>query len=63
LTLSFIGTWRNVWPFLVYGLILLILCIVAAIPLFLGFLVVGPVIAASVYASYKDIFLHDTTIP
>ena len=30
--------------------------IVASIPLGLGWFVLGPVFAASVYASYKDIF-------
>jgi uncharacterized membrane protein len=54
--LSFAGCLRNVVPFLVYGLIVMGLAIVAAIPLMLGFLVLGPVLFASIYVSYKDIF-------
>jgi uncharacterized membrane protein len=53
---SFEGCWRNVVPFLIYGLVLLLLSIVAVIPLGLGFLVVGPIIMASVFTSYRDIY-------
>ena len=54
---SFTGCLRNVVPFLVYGIVGLVLAIVATIPLGLGWLVLGPVIAASVYTSYRDIYL------
>jgi uncharacterized membrane protein len=47
---------RNWMPFLVYGVVLLVLAIVAAIPFGLGYLVLVPVLAASVYTSYLDIF-------
>ena len=53
---SFRANLRNVPPFLVYGLIGLGLAIVASIPFLLGWLVLTPVFAASVCASYKDIF-------
>jgi uncharacterized membrane protein len=53
---SFVANLRNIPPFLVYGLIGLGLGFVAAIPFLLGWLVLAPVFAASVYASYKDIF-------
>jgi uncharacterized membrane protein len=53
---SFHANLRNVPPFLVYGLIGIGLAIVASIPILLGWLVLGPLFAASVYASYKDIF-------
>jgi hypothetical protein len=43
--------------FTVYGLFTMVLCFFAALPVGLGFLVLGPVLAGSVYASYKDIFL------
>ena len=43
-------------PMFVYGLVGIALAIVASIPLMLGWLVLAPVFAASVYASYKDIF-------
>ena len=54
---SFSGCLRNVVPFLVYGVAGLLLAIVATIPLGLGWLVLGPVIAASVYTAYRDIFI------
>jgi len=54
---SFGGCLRNVMPFLVYGVIGLLFAILASIPLMLGWLVLGPVAAASVYTSYRDIYL------
>jgi len=53
---SFFACLTNVWPMLVYSLVGIALAIVATIPLFLGWFVLGPVFAASLYASYKDIF-------
>ncbi len=53
---SFAGCLRNIMPFLVYGVILLGLSIVASIPFGLGWLVLGPVVAASIYTAYRDIF-------
>jgi hypothetical protein len=53
---SFFACLKNLVPFLVYGVILLALSLVAAIPFGLGFLVLVPVIAASVYTAYRDIF-------
>jgi uncharacterized membrane protein len=54
--LSFDGCLRNVVPFLIYGLIGVVLAIVATIPLALGWLVLAPVTIASVYTSYCDIY-------
>ncbi|MCW5606406.1 MAG: hypothetical protein KIT18_17825, partial [Burkholderiales bacterium] len=54
--LSFRACWLNVVPFLIYGLVILVLWIVASIPMMLGLLVLVPVLVCSVYASYKDIF-------
>ena len=53
---SFYACLRNWIPFLVYSVVLLVLCFVAAIPAGLGFLVLIPVLAASVYSAYRDIF-------
>jgi uncharacterized membrane protein len=53
---SFDACLRNILPMLVYSLLGLVFAIVASIPLGLGWLVLAPVFAASVYASYKDIF-------
>ena len=54
---SFTGCLRNIVPFLVYGIVLMVLGVLAAIPLGLGWLALGPVLAASLYTSYKDIYL------
>ncbi|HEC17296.1 MAG TPA: hypothetical protein ENI99_12110 [Sedimenticola sp.] len=56
--LSFRGCMKNLLPFSVYGLAVMALGIIAAIPLFLGYLVLSPVLIASAYAAYKDIFLQ-----
>jgi uncharacterized membrane protein len=53
---SFLGCLKNIVPFLLYGLILLGFAILASIPLCLGWLVLGPVIGASIYTSYRDIY-------
>lgn len=54
--LSFSGCLKNMLPFLLYGAALTGLYIVALIPFGLGFLVVGPVQIASIYAGYRSIF-------
>jgi uncharacterized membrane protein len=56
--LSFRGSLRNVLPFAVYGVICLILALLATLPAGLGWLVFLPVLAGSVYAGYKDIFVR-----
>ena len=55
---SFTGCLRNIVPFLVYSIAGFALAIVATIPIGLGWLVLGPVVAASVYTSYRDIYLR-----
>ena len=57
--MSFWGCLKNILPFLVYGLVALEAAIVATIPLALGWLVLGPVLAATMYASYRDIFYQE----
>lgn len=54
---SFFGCLKNIVPFLVYGIVGMLLSIVASIPFGLGWLVLGPVMIASVYVSYRDIYL------
>lgn len=56
---SFRGCLRNWLAFLVFGVIGLVLAVLASIPFMLGWLVLIPVLAGSVYAGYKDIFLQD----
>jgi uncharacterized membrane protein len=53
---SFLGCLKNILPFLVYSIVLMVLGIVASIPLGLGWLVLGPTLIASVYVSYRDIY-------
>jgi len=53
---SFSGCLRNIVPFLFYGVILMVLGVVASIPVGLGWLVLGPVMAASIYTAYRDIY-------
>lgn len=53
---SFYACLANIVPFVVYGVVLFALAFLAAIPFMLGFLVLIPVIIASVYESYLDIF-------
>jgi len=54
--LSFVACLRNFVPFLIYGLIGLVLAVLAILPVGLGMLVLGPVMTASIYTSYRDIF-------
>jgi hypothetical protein len=53
---SFLGCLKNILPFLVYSIVVMVLGIVAAVPLGLGWLVLGPTLIASVYVSYRDIY-------
>ena len=54
---SFAACLKNIVPFLLYSVILLLLAMVASIPFGLGWLVLLPVIVASIYTAYRDIFL------
>ena len=53
---SFAGCLRNIMPFLLYGIVWFIASIIASIPFGLGWLILGPVTAASIYTAYKDIY-------
>jgi hypothetical protein len=53
---SFFGCLKNILPFLVYGIVLFAYSILASLPLMLGWLVLLPVIVASIYTSYRDIY-------
>ena len=61
--LSFTACLRNILPFFVFSLISMILLILAAIPLFLGMIVMIPTMTASLYVSYKDIFGVNAMLP
>lgn len=53
---SFRGCLANWLPLTVYGLLMIVIFLLACIPLLLGLLIVLPVGMASVYTSYRDIF-------
>lgn len=53
------GCRKNIVAFLVYGVMAMLLFILACIPLGLGLLIFGPVMFASVYTSYRDIFYEN----
>jgi len=53
---SFVASVRNIAPMLVYGLVLFVLMIAATMPVLLGWILLLPVLLASIYTSYKDIF-------
>ena len=55
--LSFRGCMRNILPFLVYGIVLFILGIIATIPIGLGWLLLMPTMICATYVSYREIFL------
>lgn len=58
---SFFACLKNIIPFLLYGIVMTVLAILATIPLALGFLVWIPVAIASTYAAYRQIFTEPDT--
>jgi uncharacterized membrane protein len=56
---SFFACFRNFLPFLVYSILMIPLAILAAIPFGLGFLVLIPMLIASVWVSYREIFTEE----
>jgi uncharacterized membrane protein len=61
--LSLKGCLRNWLPFLVYGIVGMVLGIVAVLPLFLGLLVLAPIGMASIFASYRQIYTDTSFNP
>ena len=59
MVMSFNACLKNILPLTLYGIVAFILSILAAIPLMLGFLVLLPVLSASVYVAYQDCFKLD----
>ncbi len=57
LTMSFKGCLKNIVPFLINGVIFFVLVIIGSIPLGLGLLVVFPLLFATMYTSYREIFI------
>ncbi|MEW7976346.1 MAG: hypothetical protein AB2814_02490 [Candidatus Sedimenticola endophacoides] len=47
---------RAISPYLLYGLVLFLVMIIAVIPVGLGLLVAIPAMIASIYTGYRDIY-------
>lgn len=62
LKMSFIACLRNMVSFLSYGIVGFVACFIAFIPFGLGFIVLIPVIFASIYTSYKSIFIDESGV-
>jgi hypothetical protein len=60
---SFMACLRNIVPFLVYSVLMTLLAFVAALPVFLGFLVWIPLAITSTYAAYRGIFIEKPAAP
>ena len=56
ITTSFVACLKNVLPFLVYGLVLFMLFVIASIPFGLGMIIAIPIAALTAYTSYRDVF-------
>ncbi len=54
--LSLIACLKNILPFLVFGLIAMLMFLLGSLPLLLGLLLVMPVLTIAVYTAYRDIF-------
>ena len=54
--MSFMGCLYNVLPFTLYGIVGVVLSIIASIPLGLGLLIFIPMMIASVYIAYREIY-------
>lgn len=56
---SFFACLRNLIPFQVYGITLIILTIICLMPYGVGLVILIPMLFTSIYVSYKDIFLGE----
>jgi len=56
--LSLRGFTRNVIPLIVYLLVTMVIVLVAALPLLLGWLFVMPILAGAYYVSFRQIFVE-----
>jgi uncharacterized membrane protein/ribosomal protein L32 len=53
---SFTGCLKNILPLFVFSLLAFVLMIIGSIPIGLGLLIVFPMLTASLYAAYRDIY-------
>lgn len=57
--MSFFACLKNFLPFLLYGIVFFVIMIIAVLPFGLGILIALPLLYASTYAAYRDIFLAE----
>ncbi len=57
LKLSLVGCLKNSWPFLIYGLCALVLCLLTLLTFGLALLVVVPMLYSSIYVSFREIYV------
>lgn len=58
LGVSFKACLKNLLPLILYGIVATIIVVVAMIPVFLGLLLAGPLLAGAYYASFKQVFVE-----
>ncbi len=59
--LSFSACMRNILPMIIFSLLLGALFLVGMLPMFLGLLIVYPLMLIAKYTGYRDIFTHEET--
>jgi uncharacterized membrane protein len=55
---SLLGSWRNLVPLSVYGVMMMLFMLVASLPMMLGWFILLPIMVTSMYAAYRGIFPH-----
>ena len=53
---SLLACLRNMFPMTMYGAMLIPFAILASVPMWLGWLILLPVLITSIYAAYRDLF-------
>ncbi|NNE36747.1 MAG: hypothetical protein HKN08_00455 [Gammaproteobacteria bacterium] len=59
---SFSGCLKNIMPFLIYGIVGMMLSFLATLPFMLGWFIFTPMIMASIYHAYMDIYHPDQSV-
>jgi hypothetical protein len=59
LKLSLVGAFRNIVPFLIYGVLGILLTIPVGLTFGLGLLVVAPMFISSIFISFREIFVEE----
>jgi uncharacterized membrane protein len=55
--MSFLGCFKNFGALVVFGIVGLLLAVLASLPVLLGWLVFAPVLLCATYAAYRDLFI------